>query len=288
MRAQQLFLARIMTMLLIAAATFTATANAAPVAVVTDAQGKSVLQGASRELALLAEIDADTRVQIDDKARLVVLFYSTGEEFTLRGPALVQFKSAAPATLSGNPPEKRAGNTKTDSGIRIKPGGVTQAGVRMRITPDSQKLKLIGLTDTVTLEARPEFRWSALEPGITYVFGLSDNTGQLLHETKITGTSLKLPASVQLKPDSLYTWEVSTRLRNGTRYTSAGDFTIANAALRGQADRARPAESAAVSEHVAFALWLEQADLKDEARKYWRMARAQRPDEAQLKALAGE
>ena len=43
-----------------------------------------------------------------------------------------------------------------------------------------------------------------------------------------------------------------------------------------------------MSELVAFALWLEQMDLKDEARKYWRMARAQRPGDSRLKTLAGE
>ncbi len=275
---------------LIAGATCSATVRAEPVAVVTDVQGRSLLQGAApaRELALLAEIDGDARVQLDDKARLVVLYYSTGEEFALHGPALVQFKPAAPEALSGNPPEKHAGKNKTDGGIRIKPGGVTQAGVRMRITPESPKLKLLGLSATVTLEARPEFRWSALEPGLNYVFGLSDDTGHILYETKTSGNSLNLPTTVQLKPDALYTWEVSTRLRNGMRYTSAGDFSIANAALRAQVERTRPADAAAVSEKVVFALWLEQVDLKDEARKYWRMVRAQRPDDARLKTLAGE
>jgi hypothetical protein len=291
MKQQQYFAAWMMVAAaLIAGMTCSAAAHAAPIAVVTDAQGRSLLQGAApaRPLVMLAEIDGDARVQLDDKARLVVLYYSTGEEFSLRGPALVLFKPAAPEALSGNPPEKQSGKNKTDSGIRIKPGGVTQAGVRMRITPEGPKLKLLGLSDTVTLEARPEFRWSALEPGLNYVFRLSDDTGRVLHETKGTGNSLNLPANLQLKPDALYTWEVSTRLRNGMRYTSAGDFSIANAALRAQVDRTRPADSAAVSEKVFFALWLEQVDLKDEARKYWRMARAQRPDDARLKALAGE
>lgn len=274
----------------IAGAVYSATAGAAPVAVVTDAQGRSVLQGAvpGRELVMLAEIDGDARVQLDDKARLVVLYFSSGEEFALRGPALIQFKPAAPEALSGHPPEKGAGRNKADPGIRIKPGGVTQAAVRMRVAPEGPKLKLLALASTVTLEARPQFRWLPLEPGLSHVFELSDDTGRIVHEAKTSGTSLDLPANVQLKPNAPYTWEVSTRLKNGVKYTSAGDFSIATAELRAQAERARPADSATVSELIAFALWLEQMDLKDEARKYWRMAHAQRPGDSRLKTLAGE
>ena len=291
MRERRFFAVRALAAVaLIAGAICSATAGAAPVAVVTDAQGRSVLQGAApaRELVMLAEIDGDARIQLDDKARLVVLYFSTGEEFTLRGPALVQFKPAAPEALSGVAPEKRAAGSKPDSGIRIKPGGVTQAGVRMRVAPEGPKLRLLGLSGTVTLDARPEFRWSALEPGLSYAFQLSDDTGRIVHESKTAGNTLTLPESLQLKPGAPYTWEVSTRLKNGAKYTSAGDFNIAAADLRAQVDRTRPAEPATVSELVAFALWLEQLDLKDEARKYWRMARAQRPADSRLKTLAGE
>lgn len=264
-------------------------ASAAPVAVVTDVQGRSVLQGAgaARPLVMLTEIEGDAQVQLDDKARLVVLYFASGEEFALRGPALVQFKPAAPEALSGNPPEKHGGNKKADPGLRIKPGGVTQAAVRMRTAVDGPKLKLLRLADTVTLETRPKFRWTKLEPGLEYRFELTDDTGRILYEAKATGRSLKLPESVQLKPNALYTWELSTRLKNGTRYNSSGDFTLATPELREQVERMRPAQQASVSELVAFALWLEQVDLKDEARKYWGLARAQRPDDSQLKTLSG-
>jgi hypothetical protein len=43
-----------------------------------------------------------------------------------------------------------------------------------------------------------------------------------------------------------------------------------------------------VSERVAYAAWLEQMELKDEARRYWRALSAERPDDARLKALAAE
>jgi len=34
--------------------------------------------------------------------------------------------------------------------------------------------------------------------------------------------------------------------------------------------------------------WLEDMELRDEARKYWKTLAAERPDDAKLKSLAGE
>lgn len=56
--------------------------------------------------------------------------------------------------------------------------------------------------------------------------------------------------------------------------------------LRAHIEALRPAAGAPVSERVAFAAWLEQMQLKDEARGYWRALAAERPDSAELKALA--
>lgn len=58
--------------------------------------------------------------------------------------------------------------------------------------------------------------------------------------------------------------------------------------LRARMEALRPAAGAPVSERVAFAAWLEQMQLKDEARRYWKALAAERPDSAQLKALAAD
>src|SRR5688572_13550423 len=79
---------------------------AAPVAVVTDMQGKATVQE-SKAVALLGEVEGDARVQLDQNARMVVVYYSTGAEYSLRGPSVVQFKAAGPESISGNAPEKR-------------------------------------------------------------------------------------------------------------------------------------------------------------------------------------
>lgn len=58
--------------------------------------------------------------------------------------------------------------------------------------------------------------------------------------------------------------------------------------LQQNIEQLRPAAGAAVSERVAFAAWLEQNGLKDEARKYWKEIAAERPDDTQIQSLAGE
>ena len=109
-----------------------------------------------------------------------------------------------------------------------------------------------------------------------------------MHETEVDSTSFKLPASVKLKEGVPYTWEVSARLPDGRKYTSSADFAVAAADLRAQAEALRPAQSAPLSSRITYAAWLDQMELKDEARKYWKTASTERPDDPRLKALASE
>lgn len=48
-----------------------------------------------------------------------------------------------------------------------------------------------------------------------------------------------------------------------------------------------PAQSAPLSERVAYAVWLEQSGQKQEALRHWKALSAERPDAAALRALAG-
>ena len=45
-------------------------------------------------------------------------------------------------------------------------------------------------------------------------------------------------------------------------------------------------QSLPLSSRIAYAAWLDQMELKDEARKYWQTAATERPDDPRLKALA--
>ena len=56
--------------------------------------------------------------------------------------------------------------------------------------------------------------------------------------------------------------------------------------LRARIEAARPKPGASVSERVAFAAWLEQLELRDEAKAYWKALAAERPDSARLTDLS--
>ena len=158
----------------------------------------------------------------------------------------------------------------------------------MRSARPTTRIKLLALSGTKTLDTSPEFRWQEIEAGAKYRFELTDDTGRSLHEAEVQRLSFKLPDAVQLREGVGYTWEVSARTPDGRRYVSAGDFSIAPQEVRAKAQALRPAASAPVSERVAYAAWLEQAELRDEARNTGSALSTERPEDAKLKALAAE
>ena len=255
------------------------------IAMVTDVSGK--ITGPT-PVTILSEIATDARLQLEPGARLVALYLGSGDEYILSGPAQVQFQAGGPNVLTGVKPQKRASPVGKGGNVTIKPMGVTQAAYVMRSGRTTARIKLLTLSATKALELSPEFRWHPAEAGTRYRFELTDDTGRSLYEAETEATSLKLPGSVVLKEGASYTWEISTRTSDNRRYVSAGDFTVAPASLRAQALALQPAASAPVSDRVAYAAWLEQAELRDEARKYWRMLSGERPEDERLKALAAE
>jgi hypothetical protein len=217
----------------------------------------------------------------------VALYLDAGDEYVFRGPATIVFRPGQPESLSGEKPEKRGSPlSKGGKDIRIKPVGMVQAAIVMRGIRASARLQLLNLHQTRTLETHPEFRWLELQSGLTYDFKLNDDTGRTVFEAQVRAASFRLPADVQLKEGVPYTWEISGRLPDGQKYSSSADFVVATPDLRARAEALRPAASAPLSSRVAYAAWLDQMELKDEARKYWRAASAERPEDPRLKTLA--
>ena len=261
------------------------------VAMVTDLEGKAVLMDDARKPAvtILSEIRQDARVQLEAGGRLVAVYLGSGQTWEMKGPAVVLFRPQQPEAESGAKPQPR-GNalSKGSKEIRIKPVAVAQAAIVMRSVKPNLKLKLLNPLGNKTLEERPLFAWKSLAPDIPYRFALLDDTGKTLYETSVNDTSLQLPAQFQLKDAATYTWMVSAQHPDGAAFSNASDFSLASADLRRQVEALRPAASAPFSERVAFAAWLEQMALRDEARKYWKAAAAERPDDPRLKVMAGE
>lgn len=261
------------------------------VAMVTDLEGKALVLDDSRKPAvtILSEIRQDARVQLDAGGRLVAVYLGSGQTWEMKGPAVVLFRAQQPESESGAKPQAR-GNalSKASKDIRIKPVAVAQAAIVMRSVKPSLKLKLLNPLGNKTLEERPAFAWKSLAPDIPYRFALLDDTGRTLFETSVVDTSLQLPAQVQLKEATTYTWSVSAQHPDGSAFSNASDFSLAPADLRRQVESLRPAANSPFSERIAFAAWLEEMALRDEARKYWKAAAAERPDDPRLKVMADE
>jgi hypothetical protein len=251
---------------------------------VTDVAGQVTAGG--KPLGILGEIAADARVDLGAGARLVTVYLQGGDEYAFTGPAQVQFRSPEPQVLSGAKPQKRG--SPLGKGVAVKPVNVAQGAFVMRSGRQASRIKLLTLSGTRSLTMSPEFRWEEIEPGVQYRFELTDETGKSLLDTTVQGGSFNLPGSVQLREGATYMWELGARLADGRRYVSTGDFSVAPADVRTQAESMRPSDGAPVSQRVAYAAWLEGVELRDEARKYWRALAAERPDDEKLKALAAE
>jgi hypothetical protein len=265
-------------------------AHSAGVAMVTDLTGRATASSAKkqRDITILAELAAGAKVELEAAATLVVLYLDSGDEYVFKGPATIEFKPVQPEVQRGQKPERRPLTLgKGGKGIRIKPVGMTQGAVVMRGVRTDPQVRFLSLDRTQTLDSPLEFRWREVRPGLRYEFQLEDETGRVVLATVVDTASFRLPASVQVKEGIRYTWHISGRLPDGKKFSNATEFELAPADLRAQAETLRPEPSAPLSTRIAYAAWLEQMELRDEALKYWRAAASERPADPRLKALAG-
>lgn len=264
-------------------------AAAAAVAMVTDLQGKAAQtgEGRTRELSILADLEAGAQVQLQPGGVLVVLYMESGSEFVFKGPASIVIGAAQPEVTSGAKAEKRAPALgKGGRDIRIKPVGLVQGAMVMRSLRAGPRVPLLAPRGLYVMEASPEFRWQPPQAGLSYTFELNDDAGATVHQMQTAETATTLPANVKLREGVQYSWEVSARLPDGGRVSNIGKFSLAPPELRAQVAAVRPEPGAPFSSRVLYAAWLDQMNLKDEARKYWQAAASERPDEPRLKSMA--
>ncbi|MBI4988537.1 MAG: hypothetical protein HZC23_06910 [Rhodocyclales bacterium] len=262
-------------------------AKQSAVAMITDLVGEASLVTEKRTASILDEIAVDQRIKLDAGARMVLVFLKTGEEFDFRGPSLVHVKIGLAEALSGAQPERRSTRFGGGKAIRISPININQGAVLMRNVQGETRLRLLSLADTVTLDAWPEFRWNGSQPGTLLRLELFDDKGKRILEREVGGVSFVLPGNVRLKSGVRYRWLLSGKAANGQAISNSAHFTLASLELRADAENLRPGAAATLSEQVIYAAWLEQKELRDEARKYWRIAAGERPNDSRLRELAG-
>lgn len=263
-----------------------AAAQPATVAMVSDLEGSATLTTAGRSapVQILSDIAPGAQVQLPSGARLVVFYLDGGTEFTFKGPAQIDFKPDKPEVIHGTPPVMRV--PVQGSGVRLKPIGLGQGALVLRSPLGSSRIKILNANATRLLETQPVFRWLEPEPGLRYHVEITDDSGRSLYDGQVATSSFVLPVGLQLKEGMAYMWEVSSRLPDGRKYSSVGVFSVAPAELRAQAASMLANAMPDVSSRVALAAWLEQMELRDEARKQWRLLLQARPEEPRIRALA--
>ena len=244
--------------------------SAAPVALVTALAGKAETQveGKTVTVSLLSEFPPGARVRLHRDAKMVLLFYRTAGQAAITGPSLFRVGDTAAEPLSGNEPVNRpplAG--KNGKPLVIHPAGVTQGAIVIRGV--NKPIPALSLAGGTTLSVRPTFRWREVEPGFDYQFTLKDNSDAVLFTRTLRGTVVQLPPDVVLEEGQRYRWSVFARGSDGTAYGSSYRFVVADVATRADFENFTPSPTADASERVAFAVWLEQAGLSDEAASYW-------------------
>jgi hypothetical protein len=243
--------------------------DATPVALATEVTGLAETRVADATVAvsLLSEFAAGSRIALKKDARLTILFYASGVAYVLTGPALVRFTDGGLEALSGNEPKRIAAVTgRNGKPLELRPSRLTQAGMVARgvIRPIAARNPV----GTVTLESRPAFAWVGVEPRLSYRFLLRDMNDSTVAAGDVAENSYQLPAGLRLTPGKRYRWTVRARTMDGTEYLLDRTFSVADHALRTELENFRPADHATPTSHIAFALWLEQVGLQDEARAY--------------------
>lgn len=253
------------------------------VAFVTDLQGRATISraGGQAPVAILAEIPAGARIQLEPGARLNALYATSGVQYSAQGPGTVVFESTHPAALDTAVIERRP--AAASQPVRLKATGLAQGGMVMR----GMGLRPLGPSGTI-LQVTPVFAWGDSRQSSRYRFTLVDSTTTVVHREETAERTLRLPAGVTLKPGTSYRWEVSALSGEALVQTVQTLFRVASEALAAQAESLRPPTNrASFADRVAYAMWLEQEDLGAEARRWWRELAAERPDQTTLKTKAG-
>ncbi len=262
---------------------------AEPVAMVTDLQGEVAENSGNtpRPLEIMSELATGNVISVPPGGSVTLVFFTSGNESRLAGPARARVSGAGLENISGQPPSERALVQATNNEQRVALAPLSQAGLVMRSGRSSSRIRILSPLGTRTWEARPEFRWLAVPGAPAYRFQLFDGEGETLHEVQLTDTRYRVPDSIRLQPGEPYTWEIEARLENGRKYSNWADFEVADEQIRNRVERARPAADAGNSELIVFAMILEQLQLRDEARAVWRRVSELEPGNRRIRELAG-
>lgn len=264
---------------------FSALAQAAPFAMVTDLKGDASASeyGKQRKLALLSYIEFPVEVKIEPSTTLGVTYFTSGVQYSFQGPARVALGAQAPRVIEGQSalstkvgPEKAiVGGLGKDQWRRLQ-----QATVVMRTVKPS--FSVVSPDKSVVLTREPEFEWTAAGEAKRFRLVVYGPDNKILHESTTERTALQPGSALKLEPGQRYRWKVEA-LGVATPARAVGNFTTEDEALREKMIANRPGVGAPLAARIFFATILEADGYMTDARAEWKALARQYPDVPEIK-----
>ncbi|MCC6209532.1 MAG: hypothetical protein IT513_00665 [Burkholderiales bacterium] len=263
----------------VAGVAFSAIAQAAPFAMITDVKGDAwaVDGGKQRKLALLAYVEAPTEVKVEPATKLGITYFASGVQYSFDGPARVSLESKAPRVIEGSAaqskkvgPEKAiSGGMSNDQWRRLQQATVVMRAVRASFA-------VVGPDRTVLLAREPEFEWTAAADAKNYRVVIYGPGGDILHEARTGETTFRPGAVVKLEPGKKYRWKVDA-VGVAKPVSATGEFAVAEDAVRDRMAAARPGSGAELAAWLLYATNLEAEGHQHDARAEWKALARQHP-----------
>jgi hypothetical protein len=263
----------------LAALVLSVAANAAdPVAFVADLEGNASIEG-NGKVGFLAELNSGTRLLLGTGAKVAVTYAANGSEFNLRGPGEFLVGDSEVKADKGAAPTRRSVATLQGTAVAARVSKTATASVRMRnVQPVSSRAGLDFPVDTKVATLQPALRWTQ-PPGEAAEVTLFDGKGKEIW--KGPGKESTARPGVKLSAGNRYRWTVMTSKGS---LGEAGFETLPAESL-GKAAKAR-ANARTFSDRVVHALLLQDLGASQEAHASWQELSRERPDLAELAALA--
>ena len=264
---------------------FSALAQAAPFAMITDLKGDAWAseRGKQQKLALLSYIESPFEVKVEPSTTLGVTYFTSGVQYSFQGPARVALDAQTPRVIEGKPaqptkvgPEKAiAGGLSKDQWRRLQQATVVMRNVKSSFT-------VVSPDRNAVLTSEPEFEWTAAADAKRYRLVVYAPDHRILYETTTEQTAMQPGSALKLEAGQKYRWKVEA-LGVTQPVRAVGTFTIEDDALREKMIAGRPGVGAPLAGRIFFATILEAEGYMTDARAEWKVLAREYPDVPEIK-----
>jgi len=264
---------------------FSALAQAAPFAMITDVKGDAWAMegGKPRKLALLSYIESPMEVKVDPTTKLGITYFANGVQYSFDGPARLALDASAPRVLEGKAAESKkigpdkaiGGAISNDQWRRLQQATVVMRTVKAPFT-------VVGPDKTTLLTREPEFEWTAAAGAKRYRVVIYGAESKILYEATTDRTALQPGAAALLEAGKKYRWKVEA-LGVANPVAANSEFAVADDATAKRMAGVRPAAGADLAQRIFYATTLEADGYATDARAEWKALAREFPDVAEIK-----